>query len=308
MYFFYICVRSFFTMSNYKVLLADDEPQNIKNLFDALKPEIYRVFVAANGKAAVEQALKHQPDAIIMDWDKPEMNGIDAILIIRATDKIKNIPIIVATGKMTHLENLRTAIESGAIDYIRKPYDPIEIEARLNSMVRLKLDQQKIVRLQHELYQEKLDKATCEIEFRQQALTASKLRLIYNSKNNESLLKELQSLETMVDKEAQLVLKKLTSGILANTSCINWKEFEIHFEKVHPSFFSNLHARLSNLTSSERQLCAFIRQNMTNKRKLAATNKNNNRLIKSRQRLKKALHITSDISLYNFILEFESTI
>ncbi len=52
----------------YKILLAEDEPQNVRLLFEALNPGIYRVFVASNGKSAVEQALRYQPDAIIMDW------------------------------------------------------------------------------------------------------------------------------------------------------------------------------------------------------------------------------------------------
>ena len=304
MYFFIFVYQDYF-MSNYKVLLADDEAQNIKNLFDALNPEIYRVFVASNGKAAVEQAFKHQPDAIIMDWDMPEMNGIDAIRLIRATDEINDIPIIVATGKMTHVENLRTALESGANDYIRKPYDPIEIEARLNSMIRLNLHKKKIIQLQNELNQEKLGKAKHEMEIRQQALTASKLRLIYNSKNNESLLKDLQSLETIVDSEALLILKKLTSGILANTSGINWKEFETHFEKVHPDFFSRLHATFPDLTTNETELCAFIKMNMANKEIIAITYKNDNTLKKARQRLKKKLGLDEDKSLHSFIQEFK---
>jgi DNA-binding response OmpR family regulator len=127
----------------FKVLLVDDEPQNIRNLFEVLNPDIYRAFVAINGRSAIDLAIKHLPDAIIMDWEMPEMDGMEAIKIIRVSDNIKDIPIIVATGKMTTVENLRTALETGANDYIRKPYDPIEIEARVNSMIRLRMEQQK---------------------------------------------------------------------------------------------------------------------------------------------------------------------
>ena len=127
----------------YKVLLVDDEPQNIKYLFESLNPDLYRVFVASNGMSAVELTLKQKPDAIIMDWDMPIMDGMEAIKIIRANNGIKDTPIIVATGKMTSVENLRTALKNGANDYIRKPFDPIEIEARVNSMIRLRIEQQK---------------------------------------------------------------------------------------------------------------------------------------------------------------------
>ena len=137
----------------YKVLLVDDEPQNIKYLYETLNPWVYRVIVASNGRSAIEQTLKHHPDAIVMDWDMPIMDGMEAIKIIRANNGIKDIPIIVATGKMTSVENLRTALETGANDYIRKPFDPIEIQARVNSMVRLRMEQQEIVRLENKIAQ-----------------------------------------------------------------------------------------------------------------------------------------------------------
>ena len=137
----------------YKVLLVDDEPQNIKYLFESLNPRVYRVIVATNGRSAVEQTLKHRPDAIVMDWDMPIMDGMEAIKIIRANNGIKDTPIIVATGKMTSAENLRRALETGANDYIRKPFDPIEIQARVNSMIRLRMEQQEIVRLENKIAQ-----------------------------------------------------------------------------------------------------------------------------------------------------------
>jgi CheY-like chemotaxis protein len=129
---------------NYKILLADDEPQNIRDLFEVLNAEHYRLFVASNGKSAVEQAIIHQPDAIIMDWDMPEMDGMEAIKRIKDIGVLKDIPIIVATGKMTSVENLQTALDAGATDYIRKPFDPIEIQARVNSMIRLRMERQRI--------------------------------------------------------------------------------------------------------------------------------------------------------------------
>lgn len=289
----------------YKILLAEDEPQNVRLLFETLNPGIYRVFVASNGQSAIEQAMKHHPDAIIMDWDMPEMDGIQAIKIIRATDEIKNIPIIVATGKMTSVGNLRTALETGANDYIRKPYDPIEIEARLKSMIRLNLEQQKIISLEKEITQQKLDEARREMEINIQALSVSKLRLISNSKNNETLIGDLKNLCAHVDETGEKMISKIISSLKVDEATLNWKEFENHFEKVHPSFFSNLRQRFPDLTSSESELCAFIKLNMTNKEILAVTHKNDNTLKKSRQRLKKALDLTSDDSLYNFIREFE---
>ena len=293
------------TNHKFKVLLVDDEPQNIKNLFEALNPEIYRAFVASNGEIAVQQTLKHQPDAIIMDWDMPEMDGMEAIKIIRASDDIKDIPIIVATGKMTSVENLRTALETGANDFIRKPYDPIEIEARVNSMIRLRLEQQKIVRLEKEIIQHKLEEVTHEMEIDHRALTASKIRLIYNNKNIELLIKELQNLGELVDTADEKKLTNIISSLKVNTATLNWKEFENHFEKVHPSFFTNLHKRFPDLSNNDTELCAFLKLDMTTNEMIAITKKNDNTLKKARQRLKKKFGLNPEDSLTSFIKEIE---
>jgi signal transduction histidine kinase len=82
-------------------------------------------------------ARKFIPDIIICDWEMPVMNGIDAIKNLKQDDLTKDIPIIMATGVMTSPENLNTALTAGAIDYIRKPIDPIELLARINSSLKL---------------------------------------------------------------------------------------------------------------------------------------------------------------------------
>ena len=289
----------------YKVLLVDDEPQNIRNLFEVLNPDIYRAFVAINGRSAIDLAIKHLPDAIIMDWEMPEMDGMEAIKIIRVSDNIKDIPIIVATGKMTTVENLRTALETGANDYIRKPYDPIEIEARVNSMIRLRMEQQKIARLEREIFQHTLDEINREMEINQQELTASKIRLFYNNKNIESLIAELQNLGELVNLDSEKKLTDIISSLKVNTATLNWKEFENHFGKVHPSFFTNLQNRFPSLTNNETEHCAFIKLNMTTSEMIAITHKNENTLKKARQRLKKKFGLNPDDSLYNFIKEIE---
>ena len=289
----------------YKVLLVDDEPQNIRNLFEILNPDIYRAFVATNGKIAIEQTIKHQPDAIIMDWDMPEMDGMEAIKIIRISDDIKDIPIIVATGKMTTVENLRTALETGANDFIRKPYDPIEIEARVNSMIRLRMEQQKIARLEKEIFKHKLNELNREMEINQQELTAAKIRLIYNNKIIETLIAELQNLGELVNLDSEKKLTDIISSLKVNTATLNWKEFENHFGKVHPSFFTNLRNRFPGLSINETEHCAFIKLNMTTNEMIAITHKNENALKKARQRLKKKFGLGSEDSLYNFIKEIE---
>jgi signal transduction histidine kinase len=79
-----------------------------------------------------------------MDWEMPEMNGIEAIRQLKAQPETKNIPVIMATGVMTSAEHLEIAINAGAIDYIRKPIEEIELRARISSILKLSRSYQEI--------------------------------------------------------------------------------------------------------------------------------------------------------------------
>lgn len=119
------------------ILLIDDDPSYIHNVRKLLVEEGYRLFLATNGHLACRIAEERSIDVVIVDWEMPDMNGIDTIKAFKRNATTKNIPIIMATGIMTSSENLKTALEAGAIDYIRKPVDVIELLARVNTALRL---------------------------------------------------------------------------------------------------------------------------------------------------------------------------
>ena len=126
-------------MSQPKILVVDDEQANLKTIFTILKSleEPFRILTATNGADACRIAELEQPDLIIMDWEMPEMNGIEATLELRRREKTRDIPVIIATGKMTEPTHLKTALAAGAHDYVRKPIEPMELLARIDSALRL---------------------------------------------------------------------------------------------------------------------------------------------------------------------------
>lgn len=126
-------------MKHYSILVVDDRPDNLKIIVDYLKESELSLTIlkAPNGKIACRIAEKKLPDLIITDWEMPEMNGIETIKYLKSRESTKDIPVIVATGAMTLTENLKTAMEAGAVDYIRKPIDKTELTARVNSMLKL---------------------------------------------------------------------------------------------------------------------------------------------------------------------------
>jgi CheY-like chemotaxis protein len=126
-------------MKTYTILIADDYPENLQIIVEALHTSKinHKVIRAVNGKVLCELAEKRIPDLIITDWEMPVMDGIEAIKYLKSIQSTRDIPIIMCTGIMTTSQNLKMAIDSGAVDFIKKPIDSIELQARVYSMLRL---------------------------------------------------------------------------------------------------------------------------------------------------------------------------
>jgi PAS domain S-box-containing protein len=123
----------------YKILIVDDEPNNIRAIRNCIAEsgEFYTLYQALNGETALKVATTEKPDLIITDWEMPGMDGIELIKNLKSSENTSEIPVIMCTGVMTTSENLHTALMAGAVDYVRKPIDKIELIARVKSMLQL---------------------------------------------------------------------------------------------------------------------------------------------------------------------------
>lgn len=137
------------------LLLVDDEYVYVNTLIRHLENESFRILQANNGQMACEVATKFLPDIIIMDWDMPIMNGIEATHFLKAQDSTKDIPIIMASGMMTSVQHLETSFKAGAVDFIRKPVDQLELKARINSILKLSQSYKKIKEQAEEISKQK---------------------------------------------------------------------------------------------------------------------------------------------------------
>ncbi len=132
-----------------KILVVDDEPINIRLLIDSLKhkfEEEYDFYVALNGKLALETVLNNPPDLILLDVEMPVMNGFELCEILKNDDTTKHIPIIFITAK-TEISEEQQGFKLGAFDYIRKPFNPTIVTARIRTAIRLIEHEQELNKL-----------------------------------------------------------------------------------------------------------------------------------------------------------------
>lgn len=122
----------------YKILIADDDKMNLYIIANILRKytDNYHIITAVNGLEAWELVVKEKPDLVLIDWEMPKMSGIEVIRKIKQTLELKHIPIIMETGLESSI-NLQEALDAGAMDYIRKPIDKIELIARVKSALLL---------------------------------------------------------------------------------------------------------------------------------------------------------------------------
>ena len=118
-----------------KILLIEDNDHIRENTAEILELANYKVITAANGKIGVEMALQHAPDLIICDIMMPVLDGYGVLHAVQKNEAIKNTPFIFLTAK-TERNDFRKGMESGADDYITKPFDGTELLNAVDSRLK----------------------------------------------------------------------------------------------------------------------------------------------------------------------------
>lgn len=130
-----------------KILVIDDLPENVFLLQDRLEREGYEVIKAYEGRTGIEKAKNETPDLILLDVMMPEMTGFEVCKILVENPATSRIPIILVTAKID-AEDTKEGLEAGAFDYIKKPFNRIELLARINSALKLSEAQKKLVEIE----------------------------------------------------------------------------------------------------------------------------------------------------------------
>ncbi|HTO40653.1 MAG TPA: phosphate regulon transcriptional regulator PhoB [Rhizomicrobium sp.] len=122
-------------MSEPTVLVAEDEGALITLLRYNLEREGYRVVQAGDGEEALLLASEEKPDLVLLDWMLPQLSGIEVCRRLRARPETRNVPIIMLTARGEEADRIR-GLNTGADDYITKPFSMSELLARLRAVMR----------------------------------------------------------------------------------------------------------------------------------------------------------------------------
>ena len=117
------------------VFIAEDETSIVTLLKYNLEKEGHKVSFCENGEEALKQIKDKQPDLILMDWMLPDLSGVDICKNLKKDKKFNDIPIIMLTAKGEEEDKLK-AFDTGADDYVTKPFSQKVLNARIKSLLR----------------------------------------------------------------------------------------------------------------------------------------------------------------------------
>ncbi|MBN2355234.1 response regulator [candidate division KSB1 bacterium] len=123
--------------SEKKILIVDDTPANVQVLAGMLKKRGYKIRISLNGRLALQAAKKDPPDLILLDISMPDINGFEVCKNLKADEQLRDIPVIFISALTDTLDKVQ-AFSVGGVDYMTKPFQLEEVEARVETHLMLK--------------------------------------------------------------------------------------------------------------------------------------------------------------------------
>lgn len=117
------------------VLVVEDEAAQREILAYNLEAEGFRVRIAGDGEEAMTMISEEAPDIVVLDWMMPNVSGIEVCRRLRARSETKTVPIIMLSARSEEFDRVR-GLETGADDYVVKPYSVMELMARIRTQLR----------------------------------------------------------------------------------------------------------------------------------------------------------------------------
>lgn len=212
----------------FNILIVDDNPKNIQVIGNILKDEGYLIGFATSGEQALALLKKsYDYDLILLDINMPGMNGFETCIAIRKDERLKEIPVIFLTA-YTDTDNVIAGFESGAQDYVVKPFNVKELLARVNTHLDLK-HKSDLIKMMNQELELKVAERTRELE------------VAYNNLNNLDNMKTDYLL--FISQEIRAPL----NGMMGSINLIKNQEYSSTFKNLIETLSSSI-SRLEDFT------------------------------------------------------------
>lgn len=290
------------------ILVIDDEKASLEIIASSLEDAGFNIFKSLKPMDGIKKAIEIKPALIILDWYMPNMDGLQVLHKLKENKITKEIPVVMATGIKTESEDLKQALDSGAVDFIRKPIDEIELLARVQAALRLvyyynenRRRLKTIHRQEKEIINQKAEEYKKELEFKKKELINNALQLLHFMENTSGMVTELKKINLDICDDNSNELKQIIAKYQNDSFDIKWAEFEERFDEVHSDFYRNLLKDFPNLSANDRKLCVYFKMDMENKDIAALTFSSYEAVRKARNRLKYKLGLSSEENLVEFL-------
>jgi DNA-binding response OmpR family regulator len=117
-----------------RVLVVDDDPVIVRLLEVNFEMEGFTVLSAFDGMEGVARARADLPDIVVSDVMMPKLNGLELCVAIKTDDTTKHIPVVLLSAK-AQVSDIRAGLDSGADDYVTKPFEPLDLIDRVNKLL-----------------------------------------------------------------------------------------------------------------------------------------------------------------------------
>ena len=295
-------------MDNATILIIDDDTGSLELLSSAIEECGYNVITAKQPLIGIKKAADILPELIILDWYMPDMDGLQVLKELKNQKTTREIPVVMATGINTESVYLKLALDAGAVDFIRKPFDEVELIARVKAALRLvnyyeqNREQLKTIHKQEKkIIKQKNEEYKKELEFKKQELINKALQLVQMMDSTTGMINKLKKLSLGLNEHDTAKINSVIKEFLPDSFEKKWTEFEKHFEEVHTDFYKKLLKDFPALSPNERKLCVYFKMDMENKDIAALTFSGYHAIRKARIRLKKKLGLTALDSLEEFL-------
>ena len=205
------------------ILIADDEPNQLELMAFNLESAGFSTIRAQNGKEVIELVEEKNPDLIILDWMMPKISGIDVCRALRSRSETKLLPIIILSARSEEGDK-SLGLDSGADDYISKPFSPKELISRVKALLR---------RSRPALINDIL-------EYNNLRLSLSELTVTLNDNDIKLGPKEFKLLSILIERPGHIFSRaKLLDLVWGHGVYVEERTVDVHMSRLRKALKSN---------------------------------------------------------------------